>query len=99
MTTPEEFRVLIESPESTRVEFKTASGVSGQSKTQFGSIRMRCQPIISTNALLYELLPNLSKTQFDLIKTQFNPIPHKDTDQQLPLHHSVTPRGITHDNC
>jgi ATP-dependent DNA helicase RecG len=26
MTTPEEFRVLIESPESTRVEFKAASG-------------------------------------------------------------------------
>jgi len=26
MTTPDEFRALIESPESTRVEFKAASG-------------------------------------------------------------------------
>jgi len=73
MTTPEEFRVLIESPESTRVEFKAASGVFGQSKTQFGAIRMRCQPIITANTLLHKILPNSSKTQFDPIKTQFQP--------------------------
>jgi hypothetical protein len=73
MTTPEEFRVLIETPESTSVEFKTASGVSRQSKTQFGTIRMRCQPIITTNAWLHKLLPDSSKTQFDPIKTQCRP--------------------------